>query len=175
MTFSIMSVTELKQHITAAGGSYADCVEKSELRVRAAEALEQTRQRLRLQAVAPRKPGHERRVDGNFGDRWMTTRGRHDAIRAIMKDGGFNINTTPCGRKKLCALLFALGESSEPHDADAAALVLSAPGLDVNAAVNDHGATVLWLQCVYGRARNVELLLADNRVDPNKPDSYVSS
>ena len=34
---------------------------------------------------------------------------RHDTLRAMMEEDAFDINTTPCGPHRLCALEFALG------------------------------------------------------------------
>ena len=60
-------------------------------------------------------------------------------------------------------------------------LVLGVPGLNIhvttvqlreepgqNVTTVQLGQTVLWVQCSYGRSRNVELLLADGRIDPNQ-------
>jgi hypothetical protein len=92
---------------------------------------------------------------------------RHDTLRAMMKDDAFDINTTPCGPHGWCALNFALGFGDEPIDEDAVKLVLDAPGLNIHV-TGPAGQTVLWDQCSRGRSRNVELLLADGRIDPNQ-------
>ena len=69
------------------------------------------------------------------------------------------------------ALSYALSSIGESYDDAAVTLALSAPGLDVN---RTHGAkrtTELWSQSNWGRSRNVALLLADPRVDPNLASS----
>ena len=88
-----------------------------------------------------------------------TTRARHEMLRGRMED--FGIQT---------ALIFALGGNYAPYDDNAVKLALSAPGLDVNMRLKE-GRTVLWGQCSVGRSRNVALLLADARVDPNLAES----
>ena len=92
---------------------------------------------------------------------------RHDTLRAMMEDDAFNINTTPCGPRGLCALFFAFGARDEPIDEDAVKLVLGTPGLNIHVA-GPAGQTMLHVQCGWGRSRNVELLLADGRIDPNQ-------
>ena len=91
---------------------------------------------------------------------------RHDTLRAMMEEDAFNINTTPCGPHGLPALCFALGAEDEPMDEDAVKMVLDAPGLNIHL-LGHEGQTSLWVQCGRGRSRNVELLLADGRIDPN--------
>jgi hypothetical protein len=88
----------------------------------------------------------------------------------MMEDDAFDINTTPCGPGKEFALLFALGALDEHIDEDAVKMVLDAPGLNV-LATTPAGQTMLWAQCSLGRSRNVELLLADGRIDPNQRSS----
>jgi hypothetical protein len=85
------------------------------------------------------------------------------SLRAMMKDDAFDINTTPCGPRGLCALEFALGDWDEPIDEDAMKLVLAAPGLNIHVTC-PKGRTALYGQCSLGRSRNVELLLADGRM-----------
>ena len=78
-------------------------------------------------------------------------RHQHDALRTA----------------RVWALWFALGAEDEPIDEDAVKLVLDAPGLNIHV-TSPKGRTVLWDQCSLGRSRNVELLLADGRIDPNQ-------
>jgi ankyrin repeat protein len=87
-----------------------------------------------------------------------------------MKEDGFDITTTRCGPKGLCALWFALGGPGEPYDEKAVKLALGLPGVDVNA-TDDGGRSDLFVQCYLGRSRNVRLLLADPRVNPNLADA----
>ena len=68
------------------------------------------------------------------------------------------------------ALGFALGEPGDPHDADAVKLALRMDGVDVNEP-NIRGQAFLFVECCFGRSRNVEILLADLRVDPNLAES----
>ena len=97
---------------------------------------------------------------------------RHDTLRAMMEEGAFDFNTTPCGPDGLCALEFALGENKDdPIDEDAVKLVLGTPGLNIHSLTTPGGQTFLWGQCSLGRSRNVELLLADGRIDPNQCDT----
>ena len=92
---------------------------------------------------------------------------RHATLRAMMEKDAFGINTTRCGPRRMCALGFALGAEDDPIDEDALKLVLDAPGLNIHV-TGPGGQTALWVQCSYGRSRNVELLLADGRIDPNQ-------
>jgi ankyrin repeat protein len=118
-------------------------------------------------AAAEGKDGWE----GGEGDKggWTATEARYDEMEGMMQEDAFDINTTECGPNGWPALAFALGVENEPHDEKAVKLVLSAPGVDVNAP-NHWGRTMLVLQCSWGRRRNVELLLADPRVDVNHVD-----
>jgi hypothetical protein len=99
---------------------------------------------------------------------------RHDTLRAMMEEDAFDINTTPCGPRGLCALEFALGFGDEPIDEDAVKLVHDAPGLNIHL-TDPKGRTILWGQCNMGRTRNVELLLADGRIDPNQCSTDTGS
>jgi len=92
---------------------------------------------------------------GDAGER-TATEARYDMLGATMKEDGFDIHMTPCGPKRRSALRFALGEPGEPHDEKALKLALGVPGLDVNA-TNDAGQSLLFIQCAYGRSRNVKL------------------
>ena len=92
---------------------------------------------------------------------------RCETIGHMTENGAFDINTTPCGPHGECALDFALGIGDEPIDEDAVKMVLGVPGLNVNV-TGPEGQTLLWAQCSFGRSRNVELLLADGRIDPNQ-------
>ena len=105
--------------------------------------------------------------DGGEAVEQPTSMVRYDTLRAMMEDDAFDINTTPCGPHKESALGFALGARDEPIDEDAVKLVLDAPGLNVHV-TTPGGETVLWGQSSLGRSRNVELLLADGRIDPNQ-------
>ena len=89
------------------------------------------------------------------------------ALQFRMKDEGFDITETRCGPNGWYPLQVALCVENEPIDEEAVKLVLGVPGVDSNAP-NSRGQTLLYLQCAYGRSRNVELLLADARVDPNQ-------
>ena len=103
--------------------------------------------------------------DGGDAGEWREeTRGRCDELEGMMKEEGFGASTH--GHP---ALGFALGYEGDPHDAAAVKLALGMEGVDVNV-TNSKGQTVLLLQCSEGRSRNVELLLADPRVDPNIAD-----
>jgi hypothetical protein len=93
---------------------------------------------------------------------------RHVTLRAMMKDDAFDINTTLCGPRGLRALWFALGVRDVPIDEDAVKMVLDEPGLNIHAADLRGRKNMLWVQCSWGRTRNVELLLADGRNDPNQ-------
>ena len=100
-----------------------------------------------------------------------TTRMRHEGLLKMTKDQRFDANRTACGRFGLSALPYALGgvvegEGGFPIDEDAVKLALGIDGLDVNA-TDEEGQTFLFQQCLWGRSRNVELLLGDPRVDPN--------
>jgi ankyrin repeat protein len=95
---------------------------------------------------------------------------RHITLRALMGEGAFDINTTPCRPRGWRALWFALGVEDEPIDEVAVKLVLDASGLNIHV-TNRRGSTVLGNQCSWGRSRNVELLLADGRIDPNQRDA----
>ena len=99
---------------------------------------------------------------------------RHDTLRAMMEDDAFDINTTRCGPRRRIALDFALGEEDDPIDEDAMKLVLGAPGLDIHV-TNSKGRTMMWVECGLGRSRNVELLLADGRIDPNQRSTDTES
>jgi ankyrin repeat protein len=96
-----------------------------------------------------------------------TTVVRHDTLRAMMEDDAFDINTTRCGPRRMYALHFALGAGDEPIDEEAVKLVLDAPGLNVHV-TDPEGGTMLYIQCSLGRSQNVELRLADGRIDPNQ-------
>jgi hypothetical protein len=103
-----------------------------------------------------------------------TSVARHVTLRTMMEDDAFGINTTPCGPHRLYAILFALGRRGDPIDEDAVKLVLDAPGLNIHL-TDSKGKTFLWLQCSLGRSRNVELLLADGRIDPNQRSTNTGS
>jgi hypothetical protein len=92
---------------------------------------------------------------------------RHDTLRAMMKEDAFDINMTPCGPHGESALGFSLSGGDEPIDEDAVKLVLGVPGLDIHVTTPE-GQAALFIQCNLGRSRNVELLLADGRIDPNQ-------
>jgi hypothetical protein len=53
-------------------------------------------------------------------------------------------------------------------------LVLGVPGLDIHV-TGPRGQTFLWDQCSWGKSRNVELLLADGRIDPNQCSTDTGS
>ena len=94
---------------------------------------------------------------------------RFDMLGAMMKDAAFDINTTECGSDGQTALWFALGRSFDPYDEKAVNLILGVPSLDINATGRNEGQTPLLIwECSLGRSRNVELLLTDSRVDPNR-------
>jgi hypothetical protein len=99
---------------------------------------------------------------------------RHAMLRATMEEDAFDINTTRCGPHRRCALNFALGGRDEPIDEDAVKLVLDAPGLNIHATCSG-GQTFLWIQCSAGWTRNVELLLADGRINPNQSCTVTGS
>jgi hypothetical protein len=52
--------------------------------------------------------------DGGEVAEQPTTVARHDTLRAMMEEDAFDINTTPCGPRGLCALFFALGIGGWP-------------------------------------------------------------
>jgi hypothetical protein len=132
-------------------------------------------------AAAEGKDGWE----GGGGDEggWAATEARYDTLGGMMKEDAFDINETECmlserynlvGPEVLIALHFALGGENEPHDEKAVKLVLGAPGVDVN--VQNHlGQSVLLIQCSWGKSRNLELLLADPRVDVNQVNLSTGS
>ena len=123
-------------------------------------------------AAAPEgKDAGEGGGGGDAGER-TATEARYDTLGARTKEDGFDIHTMGCGPLNMSALAFALGEMGEPHDEKAVMLALGVPGLDVNA-TNDGGQSFLWVQCYQGRSRNVKLLLADPRVDPNLVDKAL--
>ena len=98
-----------------------------------------------------------------------------DVLEARTKVGGFTA-MTGCGPRHRHPLPFALGEKGEPRDADAVKLALGMEGIDVNETNESWGRTVLWSLCDMGKSRNVELLLADPRVDPTiRQSSFLST
>ena len=101
--------------------------------------------------------GEARDDDGgdDAGERTVT-RGRCDELGTRAKKDGFDARTACCGPHSRSLLAFALGRAGEPHDAEAVKLAL---GMDVNVnATNVAGHTYLFVQCMEGRSRNVELL-----------------
>jgi hypothetical protein len=104
--------------------------------------------------------------DGGEGLEQPTTVARHVILRAMMEEDAFDINATACGPRGWCALHFALGIGDDP-DEYAVKLVLDAPDLNIHV-TGSKGQTMLYIQCSLGRSRNVELLLADGRIDPNQ-------
>ena len=115
------------------------------------------------------REGDEGEGDDPAGER-TATRGRCDELEAKMTEEGFDARTARCGPLRRDALDFALGVAGEPHDVDAVKLVLGMDGVNVNEP-NSGGQTFLFAQCFMGRSRNVALLLADPRVDPNLAES----
>ena len=103
---------------------------------------------------------------GDVGGGEEPTPPRHITLRALMEEDGFDINTSPCGPDDISPIGFALGAGDDPIDEVAVKMVLDAPGLNIHLR-SRLGRTVLAVQCSYGRSRNVELLLADGRIDPN--------
>ena len=104
--------------------------------------------------------------DGGENKSETATGGRCDALQAMMQDESFDINTTECGPNRRSPLDFALGHGDEPIDEEAVKMVLAVLCVDTNA-TDKWGETFLRDQCAWGRSRNVVLLLADARVDPN--------
>jgi ankyrin repeat protein len=82
----------------------------------------------------------------------------------IIYDDGIYDGTV--GMSFIIPLDFACGGQGDPYDADAVKLALRMPGMDINR-MNPKGETVIEKQCSSGRSRNVALLLADARLNPN--------
>ena len=112
----------------------------------------------------------DRRPDSGDPGEQIPTQDRYVTIVVKMKDeGGFDSNMARCGPFGLYPLWYVLGVKGDAHDEDAVQLILGMASVNVNR-TDPQGRSVLWLQCNYGRSRNVKLLLADPRVDVNLVD-----
>ena len=108
----------------------------------------------------------------SYATEGTTTQDRYVALQVHMQLLGdrFNSMTTPCGPRKKRSLEYALGVGNdEPFDKNAVNLVLGEEDMDPNVSNYTPPCTHVMRECIRGRYRNVELLLADGRIDPDQP------